>query len=54
MTEAQRRAILESVRGTLAAEDIHLTPEDDDVLLAYMRGDITHEEILAPLSRGHG
>lgn len=50
MSEEERRAILASVRGSLAAEpDGELTPEDEEVLLAKARGDLTDQAFIETL-----
>ncbi len=53
MTEEQRRALLDAARGTLAVEGLHLDPEDERIILAVLRGDLTDDEFLA-LARRDG
>lgn len=46
LTEDERRAVLDEVRGSLRADDLDLDPSDTEVVLAVARGDLAAE---APL-----
>lgn len=48
LNEEQRRAIIEGVRGTLAADGLELTPAEEELLLAYARGEISDLDLIAP------